>query len=482
MATVGQEMGRGRIQSQSRASEQVRSVRDRRKLGIKHKEVLHNGIENRADSRRENIAIHGGRTGKVTAANCNDPQTGLELMAAFIFQGNPDRFEVDAYLENAEKTGSPILWAVSQHEADIQIGDTAYIWRAAGAVTKAISGVVAEGRILSEPHAVPIDKRYWKNEEDASKDKPRVEIDLLKVMSGSKEVIKRDWMKDDPILTSLAILRMAQSTNYLLTQDEHKRLDRLVQNTGLNWTRSESMAALWLYNELYRQPISRTPDSPVAQIALKIDRAVSGVYNKLMNYRAIDPRDHRKGLSGVNQIDREVWKTYFDQDTESIRSRELTDDYARIWSGGMDDNTRTHTGPAYVPAEAPNDDVRRKTSVSVLVRKGQAAFRKRLLHVYDGKCAVSGVDVEAVLDAAHIDDYARSGLNASTNGLLLRSDFHDLFDAGLLKIEPYTLVIRIDQSLSGSYYAQFEGQKIHDRVDGERPSAEMLEAKNRAGS
>lgn len=403
-------------------------------------------------------------------------------MAAFIFQGNPDRFDVDGYLADAERTGSPILWAVSQHEADIQIGDTAYIWRAAGSVTKAISGVVAEGRILSEPHPVSISREYWKNAEDAAKDKPRVEIDLSKVMLGSKEVIKREWMKDDPVLRSLTILRMAQSTNYQLTQEQHDRLDRLVRNTGVDWTRAESMAALWLYNELYDQPISRTSDSPVAQVALKIDRAVSGVYNKLMNYRSIDPRDQRKGLSGINQIDREVWETYFDANTQSIRNHELADDYARIWSGEHVVSTMPEDQQVHVPSEAPNDEVRRKTSVSVLLRKGQAAFRKRLLHVYDGRCAISGVNVETVLDAAHIDDYARSGLNASTNGLLLRSDFHDLFDAGLLKIEPDTLIIRIDQSLVGSYYGQFDGQKIRERVDGERPSAEMLEAKIRAGS
>lgn len=402
-------------------------------------------------------------------------------MTGFLFQGNPDRFHLDDYLKDAESAGSHIMWAVAQHKRDIRIGDTAYIWRAAGRKTKAIPGVVAVGRVMSAPRQVPIDSRFWSNDDDAMEDKPRVEIDLMKVMIGTKEVIKREWMKEDPILKSMKILRMAQNTNYQLADDEQYRLDQLVQNTGVVWSRAESMAALWLYNELYAHSISRTSESRVAEVAVKIGRAVSGVYNKVMNYRSIDPRDNRKGLSGINKVDQAVWDIYFDQQTDSIRQHVLAEDYERIWGGDISEFIASATQQDNVPSEAPNDEIRRKKSVSVLVRKGQSAFRKRLLHVYDGKCAISEVDVVTVLDAAHIDDYARSGVNDSTNGLLLRSDFHDLFDAGLLTIDPDTLVIRVDSSLSQSYYAQFDGKTIRERVDGERPSKQALKTKNRSG-
>jgi hypothetical protein len=313
------------------------------------------------------------------------------------------------------------------------------------------------------------------------KNKPRVELDLLKIMTGKKEVIRRKWMKEDPVLSSMTIMRMAQSTNYLLSDDEHDRLSQLVMNTGVPWSRAESLAALWLYNDLYVLPISRTADSPAAQLAVRIGRAVSGVYNKLMNFRSIDPREDREGLSGAGRVDREVWNTYFENTTQTFLEEQLSDDFKRIWGGSEAGRISTDHEMTSIPAEAPNDIVRERKSVSALVRKGQSVFRKRLIHLYDGKCAMSGVDVEAALDAAHIDDYATSGVNASTNGLLLRSDLHDLFDAGLIVIDPDTLTISIDPNLRQSYYGQFEGKKLRDRNDGERPSRAALAAKRRTG-
>jgi hypothetical protein len=43
--------------------------------------------------------------------------------------------------------------------------------------------------------------------------------------------------------------------------------------------------------------VSRLPGSLVADVALRIGRAISGVYNKIMNFRH-DPRDEREGMSG----------------------------------------------------------------------------------------------------------------------------------------------------------------------------------------
>lgn len=403
-------------------------------------------------------------------------------MAAFIFQGNPDRFDVDSYLLDAQMAATPIQWMVSQHKHDIRPGDTIYLWRAAGKDNPAIPGVVAKGIVTTPPHRVPPDTRFWRSQELVHPDRPRVDIDLRKVMVGNKEVIRREWMKEDPVLKSLAILSMAQATNYLLRRPEAERLERLVDNTGVDWSPAESMAALWLYNELQDGPISRRSDSPVAEMALRIGRAVTGVYNKLMNFRSIDPRDSRAGLSGINRIDQETWDAYFDSDSKTIRAKSLAEDFERVWGNLTPrvDAEDARTSRAE-PPEALNDELRRKRQVSVLVRKGQPAFRKRLLHVYEGKCAISGVDVEAVLDAAHIDGYARSGVNTSTNGVLLRSDLHDLFDAGLLIVDPESLTISIDNSLNGSYYQQFHGKKLRDRTDGKKPDADKIRAKNRTG-
>jgi hypothetical protein len=44
--------------------------------------------------------------------------------------------------------------------------------------------------------------------------------------------------------------------------------------------------------------------------AMVIGRVISGVYNKVMNFRSIDPGDPRVGLSSINQIDHTVWEQF----------------------------------------------------------------------------------------------------------------------------------------------------------------------------
>src|SRR5262245_48595352 len=65
-----------------------------------------------------------------------------------------------------------------------------------------------------------------------------------------------------------------------------------------DWSRDETVAGLWACAKTLGTPISRLPGSPVAVVAQLIGRAVPGVYNKVMNFRSIDPRDSRAGLAG----------------------------------------------------------------------------------------------------------------------------------------------------------------------------------------
>jgi hypothetical protein len=62
-----------------------------------------------------------------------------------------------------------------------------------------------------------------------------------------------------------------------------------------------------------------------------IGRAVSGVYNKVMNYRAIDPRDARAGLLGSGAMDRRVWARFFDATSGELRQSELDAEFNRYW-------------------------------------------------------------------------------------------------------------------------------------------------------
>ena len=76
----------------------------------------------------------------------------------------------------------------------------------------------------------------------------------------------------------------------------------------------------------------------------------------------------------------------------------------------------------------PNDerDACDKAFAEIIRRRGQPKFRKALLRIYGGRCAITGCSVEAALEAAHVTPYRGERTNVPANGILLRSDIHTL--------------------------------------------------------
>ncbi|OFW21711.1 MAG: hypothetical protein A3G21_15070 [Acidobacteria bacterium RIFCSPLOWO2_12_FULL_66_21] len=75
-----------------------------------------------------------------------------------------------------------------------------------------------------------------------------------------------------------------------------------------------------------------------------------------------------------------------------------------------------------------------------------------------------------VLEAAHIKPYAQEGPHDITNGLLLRSDLHRLFDKGYVTVtDEFRLEVsdrlRVDYSNGRSYYP-LRGHRITPPADG----------------
>ena len=221
-------------------------------------------------------------------------QAGSDSRHTWIFQGTPDHFDIDAYLA---ATRSIICTVRQQNHAPLmRSGDDVFVWRAQGRDKNAIAGIVAHGFITEAPSEQPEDTaalRFWKEPPHGLA--LRVRIDIDRVAASKKEVVQRDWLKGDPILGNLLVLKMT-GTNFLIDDPaQAARLHALWKNTGRDWDRSDSVAGLWAYHHTYGQEVSRLPGSPVAVVAVRIGRALSGVYNKVMNFRAIDPRDERAG-------------------------------------------------------------------------------------------------------------------------------------------------------------------------------------------
>lgn len=68
-------------------------------------------------------------------------------------------------------------------------------------------------------------------------------------------------------------------------------------------------------------------------------------------------------------------------------------------------------------------------------RLGQGAFKILTVEAYQRRCAITGEKTLPVLEAAHIKPYSEDGPHQVANGILLRRDYHTLFDRGYLTID-----------------------------------------------
>ena len=304
-------------------------------------------------------------------------------MSSWIFQGNPDRFDVDSYIaENDE-----ISWSVRQTNLarEMHVGDTVFLWRASG-TSHIPAGIIAVCTMLDEPSLREEDTsalRLWRR--DAPEEPAlRTRLGIVRRFTGSEELISRETVASDLILRELRILKMRQETNYILGESE---AERLIEICGL--------------------------------------------------------RNTAKTAEGTHTVE------------TSDRDRNLSEVYKDF-------------------GQAPNDDSWELNKFARRVRKGQPKFRHNLLNLYEGKCAISGWYPENVLTAAHIAPHNKTGINHSDNGILLRSDLHELFDDGLLTIDPETCVVSVHESLSNTPYWEFNGKKLRPRKDGSQPDKQYL--------
>jgi putative restriction endonuclease len=113
-------------------------------------------------------------------------------------------------------------------------------------------------------------------------------------------------------------------------------------------------------------------------------------------------------------------------------------------------------------------------------RLGQVAFRLTITDVYRRSCAVTGEKTLPILEAAHIRPYKDGGMHEVSNGLLLRSDIHRLFDLGYVTISTdgrFEVGRRLkDDYENGRHYYAMHRQSLSLPCDPlKRPAREALE-------
>lgn len=153
---------------------------------------------------------------------------------------------------------------------------------------------------------------------------------------------------------------------------------------------------------------------------------------------------------------------------------------ARIWSdclaaGGIE--VRGAAAGMNAPAEG---QPRYGAPLLMRPRLGQGIFRLAVTSAYGRSCAVTSEHSLPALEAAHIRPYGEGGEHEISNGLLLRSDIHKLYDKGYVGVTKDLRFIVSDKLKdhfsNGKSYYPLHGKQISLPVHAaDRPNGEHLQ-------
>lgn len=163
------------------------------------------------------------------------------------------------------------------------------------------------------------------------------------------------------------------------------------------------------------------------------------------------PDDFRQGIQMGKSYDME-------SGTGLALWREVT---VRLSGAVARQSKRASVGPATIAAL---DSPRFGTPSLVTPRLGQGSFRVLVTDAYRYRCAMTSERTLPVLEAAHIRPFAKGGEHTLSNGLLLRSDLHKLFDLGYVTVDPKEKKILVSDRIK----AEFENGREYYKLRGEK--------------
>lgn len=118
--------------------------------------------------------------------------------------------------------------------------------------------------------------------------------------------------------------------------------------------------------------------------------------------------------------------------------------------------------------------LRPRRLLELAIRPKRQAFRDGIRRNYSDRCAVTGCTTPAACEAAHISTCEGRDDNAPTNGILLRSDIHALFDRLLITLSADGLRIEVSPELDDPSYAFLRSAAV-TQPEGSCPSREHIQ-------
>jgi hypothetical protein len=125
-------------------------------------------------------------------------------------------------------------------------------------------------------------------------------------------------------------------------------------------------------------------------------------------------------------------------------------------------------------------DGRQAVIDTIIKRRGHPTFRQALLEAYEYRCAITSFNAPDALEAALIVPFRGKFTHHPSNGLLLRSDIHTLFDLGKIAIDTGTMSVVMTDDLMQTNYRILAGRPLrYPKEESHRPSSEGLDLHRR---
>lgn len=220
------------------------------------------------------------------------------------------------------------------------------------------------------------------------------------------------------------------------------------------WTRDEMILVLNLYLKLpFGKMDRRNPE--VIHLADVIGRTPNAVALRLTNYASYDPILQQRGISGMAHGGKkcgELWNEFINNREQLIFESERILAECEGTSIEKKYEQEIHDIPQGIKGVTRLREVK--------TRVNQNVFRRIVLANYDGKCALTGIDMSELLVASHIIPWEKNEqerLNPE-NGICLSSLYDKAFDQGLISFTDDQHVIfsvRLKANVGKDYYAKY---------------------------
>lgn len=160
----------------------------------------------------------------------------------WIFQGNPEKFDIDGYITDRKY----IWWSLRQmhFEKEVRTGDEVFLWRTESGHPGS-GGLIARGVVIGPPTMRTDEdaKQYWKCDDwkVAGLGVP-IELEEVKLLNG---FIPRTSILQNKLLEDLHILRMANQTNYKISESHTTELHKIWGKSDVEYSDDEEESVLF---------------------------------------------------------------------------------------------------------------------------------------------------------------------------------------------------------------------------------------------